>query len=369
MKIKIIIKLIFLTWLIFFSRLSDAQKVKKLVNTLKEKELNVLPIPSITIGPEVGIMFGFFLDYYYKLGPKLDTTTRPSLSFVSFQQSTKKQTNVDIYSSTFTPGEKYYILLRAGYFDDFDQYWGTTKPSLPNEDFILTRFSKNTISGRTVKNLGNKHFLGLSFQYNKYFNVSFAETKFNEFIPPSPASNILGLGIVYNIDKRDNQFSPTKGYYVDILAQKMFDISGKTGGFMYYNLDLRKYFEKNRHVFANQIIIGSQQGDVPVFEKLRIGGPLIMRGMFRGRFRDDNLWAFQTEYRYRIIPQIKLAVFGSIGNTAPTFSSLLKQDLIMGYGTGIRIRINKSKKLYAKLDYALTNYNTSGFYLRLGDAF
>lgn len=363
MKLKILINL---TLFLLFSKSTFAQKR---LDSLKNKELNVLPIPSVTIGPEVGVMFGFFVDYYYKLGPKKDTTTRPSLSYVSYQRSTKKQTNVEIYSSTFTPGEKYYVLFRVGYFDDFDQYWGNTKPSLANKDYIMTRFSRTTFSGRVVKNLGNQHFFGLGYQYNKYFDVSFAETNFKEIIPTSASSNVLGLGLVYNIDKRDNQFSPTKGYYVDIVAQKMFDVSKKTNGFMYYSLDVRKYFEYSKHVLANQVVVGSQQGDVPVFEKLRIGGPLVMRGMFKGRFRDDNLWAFQTEYRYRIIPHIKVAVFASIGNTAPTFSSLFKQDVIVGYGTGVRVRVNKSKKLYAKLDYARTNFNTSGFYLRLGDAF
>ena len=335
--------------------MASAQKIKPFLDSLKHKEFNILPLPSITVGPEIGIMYGFFVDYYYKLSKKDDTLTRPSVSFVSLQYSTKKQMNAELYTSAFTRKEKYYVLFKAGYYDDFEQYWGKTSPSLGNDDYIMARYKRYLLSGRIAKNIGQKHFLGLGYQYNTYYDVAFSKIALKEFVPAMPASSILGLGLVYNIDKRDNQFSPTKGYYADFTAYKMFDMSKKTSGYTQYNLDLRKYHEIKKHVVANQFVLGSQQGEVPIFEKQRIGGPMLMRGLFKGRFRDDNLWAIQSEYRYEVIPLVKLAAFASVGNTAPTFSSLFQQQIIVGYGAGLRLRVNKTKKIYAKIDYAPGN--------------
>lgn len=333
------------TFILFFSFSNlFGQKFKAFIDSLRKKELNFLPIPSITVGPEVGVMYGIFLDYYYNTGGKKDSTTRPSLSFVDFQYSTKKQMNFEVFSSVYTKHEKYYFFIRAGYYDDFEQYWGETSPVLANDEYIRTRYKRYQAFGRLTKNLGNQHFLGVIYQYNKYFSFEFEETIYQEFIPQNPASNVLGTGLVYTIDKRNSQFSPTTGYYIDISALKMFDLTRATQGYYQYNLDIRKYFEHRRHVLANQFMVGTTSGEVPPFEKLRIGGPTLLRGLFKGQFRDNNLWVFQSEYRYELIPFLKLAYFASVGNTAPTLNSLFQQKMIFGHGAGLRFRINKSKK-------------------------
>jgi hypothetical protein len=345
------------------------QKTKAFIDSLRKKELNFIPVPSLTIGPEVGVMYGIFIDYYYNAGGKKDSTTRPSLSFVDVQYSTKKQMNFEIFSSVYTKQEKYYFFIRAGYYDDFEQYWGETYPVLGKDEYISTRYKRYQAFGRLTKNLGNQHFLGVGYQYNKYFNFEFGETTFPAFIPQKPASNILGAGLVYTIDKRNSQFSPTEGHYVDFSAYKMFDLTKATRGYYQYNLDIRKYFEHRRHVLANQFVVGATSGEVPPFEKLRIGGPTVLRGLFKGQFRDNNLWVLQTEYRYELIPFIKVAYFASVGNTAPTLNSLFQQKILFGHGVGLRFRVNKGKEIYARLDYAITSHNTQGFYIRLGDAF
>lgn len=356
-------------FLIFSSSNLFGQRTKNFIDSLKKKEINLIPIPSITIGPEVGVMYGVFVDYYYNTSGKKDTTTRPSLSFIDFQYSTKKQMNAEIFTSVYTKHEKYYFFLRAGYFDDFEQYWGETSPVLEKDNYLSVRYKKYQVFGRLTKNLGNKHFVGLGYQYNKFFDFEITVNDFPDFVPKNPISNILGLGLIYNIDHRDSQFSPSKGHFLDFSAYKMFDLNKKNDGYYLYNLDLRKYFEVKKHVLANQFILGTALGEVPPFEKIKIGGPNIMRGLFKGQFRDNNLWTIQSEYRYGLFPALKLVYFASAGNTSPDLKSIFQQNVIFGHGLGLRLRLNKQKKIYCRLDVAKTNYNTQGFYLRLGDAF
>ncbi len=354
--------------LLIFPNELFAQK-KWSLDSLMEKELNLVPIPSLVISPEVGVMYGMFVDYYYKTTPKTDTTTRPSLAFVDFQYSTRKQLNAEVFLSAYTRFEKYYIFLRGGYFDEIERYWGNTTPTLPNEDYVTINYRRFQVFGRVSKNLGERRFVGLGYQYNRFFDSEIPSTPFFDFIPAGTNSNIAGAGPVFTIDRRDNQFSPKKGMYFDLFSYTMFNLN--PGGFSYqqFGADYRRYHEIKRHVLAGQLLLQSSAGELPVMEKFRLGGPQVMRGLFKGQFRDNHLWALQTEYRYEIWPLVKVAAFGSAGNTSPTFSGLLNQKLVVGFGAGLRLRLNKSKQVYGAIDYARTNLGTSGFYMKLGDAF
>jgi hypothetical protein len=339
------------------------------IDSLLNKELNLVPVPSLVISPEVGVMYGLFVDYYYKTTPEEDTTTRPSLSFIDFQYSTRKQLNAELFMSAYTPYEKYYVFLRAGYFDELERYWGNTTPTLGNEDYLTIRYKRFQAFGRFSKNLGERQFVGLGYQYNRFFRSSIEETPFTDFIPNGTNSTIIGMGPVFTIDRRDNQFSPKRGMYLDLYSYSMFNLKANSFAYQIFNADFRKYREIKKHVLAAQLLLQSSAGEVPVMEKFRLGGPQVMRGLFKGQFRDDHLWALQGEYRYEIWPLIKVAGFGSIGNTSPTFTGLLSQKLVAGYGAGIRLRLNKSKQVYGAFDYARTSIGTDGFYMKLGDAF
>ncbi|MGR3811256.1 BamA/TamA family outer membrane protein [Jiulongibacter sp. NS-SX5] len=348
--------------------LSFGQK-KWSIDSLLNKEFNLLPIPSVVISPEVGVMFGVFVDYYYKTTPDEDTTTRSSLSFIDVQYSTRRQLNTELFMSAYTPYEKYYVFFRAGYFDELERYWGTTTPTLPNEDFLNIHYQRFRVFGRLSRNLGKRRFAGLGYQYNRFFNSSVDEAPFDEIMPTGTNSTIIGGGPVFTIDKRDNQFSPKRGMYLDLYSYSMFDLKANKFAYQLINADFRKYKEVKKHVLAAQLLVQSSVGEVPIMEKFRLGGPKLVRGLFMGHFRDDHLWALQGEYRYELWPLIKVAGFASMGNTSPTFSSLLNQKVIAGYGAGLRLRINKSKQVYAAFDYARTSIGTDGFYMKLGDAF
>jgi outer membrane protein assembly factor BamA len=240
---------------------------------------------------------------------------------------------------------------------------------LPNDDYVTINYKRFQVFGRLSRNLGDRRFVGLGYQYNRYFSSEIEETPFTDFIPEGTNSHIAGAGPVFTIDRRDNQFSPREGMYLDFSSYSMFNLYN--GGFAYqlFGADFRRFHHINRHVLAGQVLLQSSAGEVPVMEKFRLGGPQVMRGLFRGQFRDNHLWALQTEYRYEIFPLIKVAGFASAGNTSPSFGSLLNQKVVVGFGAGLRLRLNKSKQVYGAFDYARTNLGTDGFYMKLGDAF
>jgi hypothetical protein len=64
-----------------------------------------------------------------------------------------------------------------------------------------------------------------------------------------------------------------------------------------------------------------------------------------------------------------VAAFAGLGNTAPTTGRLFRETVQASYGTGVRLLVNKEKKVYFRTDFAWSSNGQFGYYIRLGDAF
>jgi hypothetical protein len=367
---------LFLLLSVFWQSLS-AQKssfLQKLnPDSLTARNLRFLPLPTVSVSPETGLRFGLYIDYFYRTR-STDTTraVRPSLSFASVLYSTRGQLTAEVGTSTYTTDEKYFVSLRGGFIDNYERYWGFTEPTSGNNNFLESRYDRVYAQGRFSRNLGQSIFAGVGFLFSQHSSTTF-EPKGNGLLPEIPMDNvnsrIAGGGVALTVDRRDNQFSPTRGWYADGAALINFDL--RDGDYAYTTLafDLRRYREWNRSVIATQALFSLSTGEMPLFEKWRLGGGNSLRGLFQGRYRDNNLWTTQAEYRYGINRFIKLAAFAAAGNTAPTTGRLFSETIQLGYGAGFRLLLNKDKKVYFRADAAFASNGQFGYYFRVGDAF
>jgi hypothetical protein len=351
---------------------ASGQTIKKKkwwnLDSLASKNLRFIPIPTLSASPETGIKAGLSLDYFYRVSKK-DTSTRVSFSWLSVSYSTRKQLNVDGYTSTFTAGEKYFFGFRGGYVNNYERYWGTSYEN-SHQDHVDLKYQRLFASGRVTRNVGKRRFIGLEYYYSNYYNLEVGDNfPIHSSLPLVNSSEVGGAGVAFNIDRRDNQFSPEEGMYLDINNSYFFDL--RNGGYLYrsLNFDGRKYLKRDKHVFAVQSVFQHFSDGVTMLEKHRFGGANVMRGFFQGRFRDNNLWALQTEYRYQLSNLIKLAAFASAGSTAPDLSSIFTNRVHFSGGTGLRFLFNKAKKVYLRGDVAVTSLGNIGYYFRIGDAF
>jgi hemolysin activation/secretion protein len=345
---------------------------KKLnLDTLTNRNLRFLPLPSVTITPETGLKAGVFVDYFYRTKSDSGKTVRPSLSWVQALYSTRNQFTAEAYTSTYTSNERFYIFFRGGFISNYERFWGFTTPSVSNDQYAEVTYNRVYAQAKVQRNLGNKYFAGVSFYFSDYSRNKFQEKEGIAAVPPAGNNNsrITGAGFSFTADKRDNQFSPTKGFFADATVTANYDLQNKEYAYTLITTDLRKYNETGRHIFAHQLYTSLATDEMPLFEKARIGGSNMMRGFFQGRFRDNTFWTVQTEYRYRLNRFLKLAVFASAGNTAPSIDRLLAQQVQASGGGGLRVLINKEKKIYFRGDIAVTANGMLGYYFRIGDAF
>ena len=109
----------------------------------------------------------------------------------------------------------------------------------------------------------------------------------------------------------------------------------------------------------------------PPFDHLaQLGGDVLLRGYYQGRFRDRHLLALEGEYRMPMVWRIGLVGFAGAGRVAGRLDAFDLTGLKTSAGGGLRFLLSPSEGLNIRADWAYGFAVRSGaFYLSLGEAF
>ncbi len=276
----------------------------------------------------------------------------------------------------FTRGENYLIEgFGEGlvHYRDFYFGRGNNTPPSNRETYTYDLMGwENRISRKIFKR--KKLFIGLETRALQYYNMhreagglldTEKSTGYN-------GSSSIGLGPALTWDERDNVVNPSKGFYWDFRYSNYSKSFGGTVNYHRTYFDLRKYFNvkpSKRHIVAMELFGNFVRGDAPIKELAELGGSRIMRGYYRGRFRDNYITAFQTEYRMPVYKRIGFVAFAGLGKVYNP-ASINLCGMHYSYGGGIRATINKREKLNLRLDYARGDPHYLGyFYLGFAESF
>ena len=224
-------------------------------------------------------------------------------------------------------------------------------------------------------------------------------------IPHSSLTNgfgeniFLGIGGAISYDTRSNNYYPLYGLFfkTTITYYQQFSLNsqqstansyencppilggraeGGGGSFLIphssflIQLDLRHYIPLYRELilawnFRSEIAVGN---NVPFQLLPTIGGQDLIRGIRQNKFKDNTLFALQTELRIPIWRFLKGAVFASIGDVY-NYNNWHWTTPKIGYGIGLRACIHQAKT-NIRLDVARQNYsNDLSFYFTVKEAF
>ncbi|MFN5869842.1 MAG: outer membrane protein assembly factor BamA [Akkermansiaceae bacterium] len=174
------------------------------------------------------------------------------------------------------------------------------------------------------------------------------------------------LTLSYLYDSRDSTITPRKGEKLDVsfafagLGGDVETITLSTQGSKYWNLKWDTILSLSGEV----AFVDSINGDVPIFERMFLGGGRTLRGFeFRdiGGDRDgplgevlggQSLAFLNTEYTVPIVETIRAAVFYDMGFVNSGSWDIGPQDVYSDVGFGIRIQLPISPVPIA-LDYAV----------------
>jgi outer membrane protein assembly factor BamA len=351
----------------------QAQRIKLWSDTSKNVRRIGLPVAVYT--PETHFGIGALGVMLWK-SHHPEIKTRTSNAELLFLYTSRHQIIFIPRYTIFTRGEKFMLEGFGEELIDFrDNYYGVgDKTPSSNREIISYDVLgwENRVGHRIIK---NKHlFAGLETRIIRYFNIKTEPGSLlkSEMTSGYQGSTSIGFGPSMTWDERDNVVNPSKGFYWDMRYSFYSKDIGSTNEYHRVIIDFRKYFLLNsakHRILAFQVFNNFVKGDAPFKELAELGGPRVLRGYYRGRFRDNYLSAFQAEYRMPLYKRLGMVAFAGVAKVYNPESVNL-EGLHTSWGAGLRYTINKKERLNLRLDWGYGDRDRPGyFYLGFAESF
>ncbi len=323
-------------------------------------------IPFVYYTPETSLATGIFL--LKNLGKK--DVPRISQLRSAALVTTQKQVYADvILNSYFNEGQSQ--VKTKVYASIFPQYYygqGNETQKSDQEEYNETYHG---VEFETRRLWVDVIYGGLKLDYDSR-EITDSDERITDlgFLDKELNISELGFGPYLVYDSRDSELSPEVGTYLEFSHRSRFSVGGQSYSYRQWDVDARTYLPLfAQSTVALQLGFGEQEGDFIPFQKLlRLGGRNILRGIYKGRYRDQSRAFFQAEYRSELTESWKYALFGGLGRVAPRLRDLGEEDDRYSLGFGVRYVINQESKTRIRIDFGIAG-DQSGFYFVFDEAY
>lgn len=169
-------------------------------------------------------------------------------------------------------------------------------------------------------------------------------------------------------DSRDHEQFPRSGWKIDGRAMFYNDSAGSEFNAETYKIAGNYYLPvRERDVLATRLMVRWTKGDAPFFLKSSFGGGTDLRGYPSGRFRDNMMYAVQTEYRWQFNDRWIFTGFVGVGEVAEKFGDF-GDYYLPAAGIGTRFVLSKKHRVGLSFDVAQGKTGTE-YYVGVGEAF
>ncbi len=381
MKKHLLLSFLLLLAASFSSTSSFAQKklIKKLFSDDADttRSSSFLALPVVGYAQETGVEFGA-VSLYSFYTDRQDTMTRASRLTGVATFTTKSQSNFQLKSDIWSPGNKYHYTSELRYKNFPFNFYGTGNGTFHvNEDRITQKLFR--VNAGIEKRLGKITYTGLNASYDSYrFSDKVAGGIYatDPSIVDRDGGQVFFIGISQIIDNRNSNTYTTKGTYLKLnysYAPAFFGGDNFDGGMFEADLRSFKSFSKKVVIGINGLYQTIGNGGTPFYLLPQLGNDEMMRGYYSGRYRDENLLALQAELRLRLNPRFGFVGFAGTG-TVYGNGNFRVADLKPSIGGGLRYFFDIEKGLSVRMDYAFGEKKPGeerqkGFYLSLGESF
>lgn len=335
----------------------------------KTKKVQLVGLPVVFYTPETEFGFGGGAQLFFPGMTNLFNARKSNL-FVDAIYTTRKQIIIDLKPQLYLLKGNLYLEFPMQFKVFPNSFWGIGNRTAEEdrEPYNMRTFSfKSTLYQR----LEPVYNFGLTFWYENHSMLEVAEEGIleSETVPGADGARLAGLGATINMDSRDIVESPTRGFYIQFSGDFSSRAFGASHSFNKFLLDFRHYRAlASKGMLAFQFYLEGNFGTVPFQKKAWLGGGEKMRGYFRGRYIDDQMWVGQVEYRWRFHPRWVLAGFFAAGEVAPLPDEFL--DVVkVSLGGGIRFQMIRSLPTLLRLDIGFGQGGNSGIYFGVNEAF
>lgn len=179
------------------------------------------------------------------------------------------------------------------------------------------------------------------------------------YVPAALPGFEEGVSYSYNeLELRLDTRAPANRYEVASMPSTGFLLAGFGGlardlgsrlpiDFVRYGADAQVYLRlaESPRLLAFRAYVEGVTGDldqVPFVDLPRLGGPLLLRGYPRDRFRDRALGLTSVEYQFDVGHQLTGFLFADAGRVYPRLRDIELEDVRVGYGGGLQMQTANS---------------------------
>ena len=328
-----------------------------------------LAFPFIIRSPETSWGFGGAGAFFFK-SKKGDEKIRTSDINLLFLYTLREQTVIVLGSTIFFPEEKGIFRFQGSLSNYPDKFWGlgNDAANYRKEDYSLKQvFFNPQYIIKLYKNL----YIGASLELQNVTDFSYVDGGVFDAqnIKGTSGGFTSGAGILFTWDTRNNSYSPSHGVFAEVNLTRFTEQLGSNFDFSSYLVDIRKFMPAGRNrVLGFQAIAKANHGQCPIRYLSMLGGTEMMRGLYKGRYTDQNMFAIQSELRQYLFWRFGLAGFVSAGQVSNHFNNFGLSDFHYAYGLGLRLVLQEKEKLNLRVDFGFSK-KSNGIYVILKEAF
>lgn len=329
------------------------------------KAVKFAAIPLVNYSNTTGASFGVLGQMYYKVNQN-DTVSPTSSTGVFGIYTTNHTYFAAAFQRLYLKEDNWRIMLAAGLGNINFQYW----QELPiiGGDFISfstkATFAMLIVERRIYKKL----YFGISSVYTE------AKTEFDvpDFLPDAwryDDRNMNNLGYQFNFDMREHQINPYGGYNIEFKNAFYRKWMKSDNNFERFELTYNHYYKirNERNIVATRIKAIISIGDVP-FQGQSVVGQDDIRGYSEGKYRNNQVYAIQAEYRWRFSKKFGMVGFLGFATAIEGLGKISEGELLPGVGLGFRYLMIPSERINVGIDVAMGK-DDWGLYFRIGEAF
>jgi hemolysin activation/secretion protein len=146
---------------------------------------------------------------------------------------------------------------------------------------------------------------------------------------------------------------------------------GSGYNFERYLVTFNQFFKltpKNeKQILAVRASFNVASGNVPFEGQTVVGGDDI-RGYSQGKYRNNQVYTLQAEYRWNFYKRWGMVAFAGVANAVAKLADIPKSDFLPGVGGGLRFRMLPREKINIGVDYGVGKDDYS-ITFRIGEAF
>lgn len=333
----------------------------------KKKPSSIAAIPMINYNRTQGIVVGALVSKYFKVN-KLDTVS-PSSNIGFFGMYTGQKSYLAMgYSRFYFGKDRWRVMAAAGVLDINFQFY-LEDPVASTGNFYDYTTNAKLLVLQVQRNVFKRIYFGPTSSFVKStVTFRYPDASGNDSVSNSTLNNI---GYIITNDTRNHVQSPSRGMFLNFKNQFYGSYVGSDYTFQRYLLTYNQFFNLRKtdetKILAVRASFNISVGDVP-FEGQTVVGSDDIRGYSQGKYRDDQVYTLQTEYRWNFYKRWGMVAFAGIASAVAKFSEIPDKDILPGVGVGLRFKMLPHEKINIGIDGAVGKGDYS-ITFRIGESF